>query len=127
MNRTDWRVEFDVRRDGDCDWSLHSRDGRGVIIFLRELGGSIDSPTVNSVAVQWHEDGARVELVSDIRVIHASARAAWAHTPQTRVLESLPLEPFTPGMRRFWRRIFRLVRMPGGAWLLRWLARRSRP
>jgi hypothetical protein len=29
-------------------------------------------------------------------------------------------------MRRFWRRVFRVVRIPGGRLLLGWLSRRTR-
>jgi hypothetical protein len=38
----------------------------------------------------------------------------------------LPLVSFDDKARRFWRRVFRLVRIPGGRHLLGVLARRNR-
>jgi len=53
-------------------------------------------------------------------------RNAIIHEPLTRLYEGLPLASFDPAARRFWRRVFRLVRIPGGRHLLRFIARRSR-
>jgi hypothetical protein len=40
--------------------------------------------------------------------------------------EALPLAGFDATARRFWRRVFLLVRLPGGRYLLRLIAQRKR-
>jgi len=48
------------------------------------------------------------------------------HEPDERLYDALPLERYTPDARRFWQRVFWLVRLPGGGVLLRFVARRRR-
>jgi len=43
--------------------------------------------------------------------------------PDRGLYDGLPLARFTPDARRFWQRIFWLVRLPGGRTLLRLVAR----
>lgn len=53
-----------------------------------------------------------------------SARAVLVQEPLPELYARLPLERLDRRARRFWARVFWLVRMPGGRGLLRWLARR---
>jgi hypothetical protein len=62
----------------------------------------------------------------DHRTVAVAAGAVLVHEPTERVYGGLPLATFTPPMRRFWRRVFRVVRIPGGRLLLGWLSRRTR-
>ena len=48
------------------------------------------------------------------------------HEPQMQLYSALPLAQFDAKAQRFWRRIFRLLRIPGGRIVLRWIARRRR-
>jgi hypothetical protein len=48
------------------------------------------------------------------------------HEPLAQLYESLPLSDFDDNARRFWRRVFRVARVPGGRYLLRFLAQRTR-
>jgi hypothetical protein len=43
------------------------------------------------------------------------------HEPLQDLYEGLPLASIDADARRFWRRVFRLVRLPGGRYLLRLL------
>jgi hypothetical protein len=54
------------------------------------------------------------------------AAAAIVHEPLGRLYESLPLANIDANARRFWRRVFRLVRLPGGRYLLKLLTRVGR-
>ena len=56
-----------------------------------------------------------------------AATSAIVHEPLGHLYESLPLVKFDAKARRFWRRVFRLVRIPGGRYLLKFLARTSKP
>jgi hypothetical protein len=48
------------------------------------------------------------------------------HEPLAQLYEGLPLARTDPKSRRFWRRVFWLVRIPGGRLLLAAVARRTR-
>jgi hypothetical protein len=51
------------------------------------------------------------------------AQSVIVHEPLARLYEALPLVTLDAKARRFWRRVFRLVRIPGGRHLLGALAR----
>jgi hypothetical protein len=53
-------------------------------------------------------------------------QSAIVHQPLARLYDGLPLAEFDSKTRRFWGRVFTLVRIPGGRHLLGVLARRSR-
>ena len=56
----------------------------------------------------------------------AQAKSAIVHEPLPFLYEALPLASVDAKHRRFWRSIFRIVRIPGGRYLLGVLARRRR-
>ncbi len=84
---------------------------------------SAASPSV--VTISWDEDGARVTLKGAGAIRTVKARTAILHEPLARLYEGLPLVSLDERARRFWRRVFWLVRIPGGRRLLRMIARRS--
>jgi hypothetical protein len=77
--------------------------------------------------LEWQEPGVVLRLVAASQSSDIQARSAIVHEPRPRLYEGLPLAEFDAATKRFWRRIFRIVRIPGGRYLLRTLARRSRP
>ncbi len=79
-----------------------------------------------SVSCEWHSGGALLGLTSPAGVKYLNARNATIHEPLTGLHERLPLVGFDDAARRFWRRLFRLVRIPGGRYLLGFIARRAR-
>jgi hypothetical protein len=60
------------------------------------------------------------------RVATVEAAGAIVHEPLGHLYESLPLVSIDADARRFWRRVFRLVRIPGGRYLLKVLTRPGR-
>ncbi len=54
------------------------------------------------------------------------ARSVIVHEPLPQLYDTLPLAGLDEKTRRFWRKVFRLVRLPGGRFLLGVMARRSR-
>lgn len=80
----------------------------------------------NALSLEWRDDGVILTLSSPAGARSVSARSAIIHEPQARLYDGLPLASFDDDARRFWRRVFRLVRIPGGRYLLGLLARRKR-
>ncbi len=74
-----------------------------------------------AVTVTWHA-GQAVAVTFAL----VAAGAVFLHEPAGPLYAGLPLPAFTSGMRRFWQRVFLLVRLPGGRRLVAWLARRRR-
>ena len=63
--------------------------------------------------------------MSDERVASVEAASAIVHEPLEHLYERLPLVSIDADARRFWRRVFRLVRIPGGRYLLKVLRARG--
>ena len=82
------------------------------------------SPSV--VTIRWNWDGALVTLTGGASLRTVKAKTAILHEPLARLYEGLPLVTLDDRARRFWRRVFWLVRIPGGRRLLGLVARRSR-
>jgi hypothetical protein len=81
-------------------------------------------PVCDAIRIEW--DGAAV-LVTLRAVAGAQtfrARAASIQEPLPALYDGLPLGRFDARARRFWWRVFRIARVPGGAALLRAIARR---
>jgi hypothetical protein len=81
---------------------------------------------VRNVDIEWRADSVGLRFVSDGRPVVIQVQGAIVHESLPRLYAALPLARIEEPGRRFWRRIFRLVRIPGGRYLLGFLARRSR-
>src|ERR1700690_4325640 len=84
---------------------------------------SAASPSV--VIITWDAAGALVTLKSAEAIRTVKAKTAILHEPLARLYEGLPLVTLDDRARSFWRRVFWLVRIPGGRRLLRLISRRS--
>ncbi len=78
------------------------------------------------LGIEWHAEKALLTFMSDERVASVEAASAIVHEPLEHLYERLPLVSIDADARRFWRRVFRLVRIPGGRYLLKALARSRR-
>jgi hypothetical protein len=122
------RFQIDVV--GDEGLRLTALELPQVVILVRTAEPHSAGVTVSSVcagvAIEWSDDGAMVslELPGGSQVVHASS--VIIHEPQERLFDCLALPKFDAKGRRFWRRVFTLVRIPGGRYLLGALARRAR-
>jgi len=65
-------------------------------------------------------------FIAGEKVASVEAANAIVHEPLEHLYERLPLISIDADARRFWRRVFRLVRIPGGRYLLKLLARSRR-
>jgi hypothetical protein len=82
--------------------------------------------TQHDVGIEWHDGRVLMTLLSNGSIASVTASGMFAHEPLPALFDALPLEHYDARARRFWGRIFRLVRLPGGRTLLKFLARRAR-
>ncbi len=111
-----WRLSTDV--PGGPEIYLAGVDADGAEMLRRSGLGPVE--------IDWRPDGVFVTLTPARTDRVLRARHAVVHEPLARLYEGLPLERFDAAARRFWARIFRLVRIPGGTPLLKLIARRAR-
>ena len=119
---------FTVRNLGAGAWQLTNQTG--VEVLLRGAGTAapeiLQEPSLASLGLEWSTDAVRV-TTRDARGIRSLvSRSALLHEPRPRLYEKLPLASFDADAQRFWRRVFGLIRIPCGRYLLRFIARRGR-
>jgi len=121
---------FVVRELGSGAWQLIGGASAEAAIYLSgtqpDAAQTLRDARFSRVAVEWREDGVLASLTSSTGTEVLKVRHAFIHEPLAHLYESLPLVSFDEPARRFWRRVFRLVRIPGGRHLLRLIARRAR-
>jgi hypothetical protein len=121
---------FAMHELGSDVWHLATRDCAGPQIYLigADSGAArmVRNTNISAVALEWCDHGVLVTLTSCDEPKPLHARAALIHEPFGQLYQSLPLAHFDSTARRFWRRVFRLVRIPGGRHLLRFMAPRDR-
>jgi hypothetical protein len=122
--RRNFSGEFAARDLGRGTWRLVQPNGAE--IFLRGVtpleAPAFAAPRLSDVGIEWREHSALVTLKSSGGVASAAVGSAWAHEPLPKLYEALPLARFDAKARRFWGRVFWLVRMPGGRRLLKYFA-----
>jgi hypothetical protein len=112
---------------GNGAWQLSRRVPHEINVFLRDAERSAErsfrTGPLTDLGIEWHAGKVLLTFISDERVASIEATSAIVHEPLERLYESLPLVSIDADARRFWRRVFRLVRIPGGRYLLKLLAR----
>lgn len=130
MQRRTVAGPFTTRRVGSGVWQLSAGGAPSADIYLwgaaPQASEALQGPGIASLAIEWHAGGAEVMLTGAHAVRRLSVAGATIHEPQGRLYESLPLASFDTAAKRFWRRVFRLMRLPGGRLFLRFIARRNR-
>lgn len=110
-------------------WHLYQTEPVRIDIFLRGVPGmqalQFLAGAFTELGIEWREGSVLITFLADGRVASVDAANALVHEPLERLYESLPLERFDGRSRRFWGRIFFLVRLPGGRALLSALTRRG--
>jgi len=109
-------------------WWLDANDSAKPKVLLRGAGpdaaAALERGSVLGLNLEWRREAVHVALRNVDGVCTFSVHSALLHEPQPRLYESLPLAGFDASARRFWRRVFLLMRIPGGRLLLRSIARR---
>jgi hypothetical protein len=125
--RRNFSGAFVPRDHGKGAWQLSRPAPHEINVFLRdaELGATqaFGGAPIIDLGIEWHAEKVLLTFMSNERVASVAAANAIVHEPQERLYESLPLASIDADARRFWRRIFRFARIPGGRYLLKALAR----
>jgi hypothetical protein len=121
---------FLTRNLGVGAWQLSRSEPGSIDVFLRgtepDAAEILSSPGLCDIDIEWQAAAVMVTMTLAERRRSIKAQSAIVHEPQTHLYEALPLVVLDEKARRFWRRVFRLVRIPGGRHLLGILARRTR-
>ena len=111
-------------------WRLSRSEPPPIDILLRGAeSGAADAfrpAAVAALELEWQHGTVVLTMTSAQRRIRINSGSAILHEPLGSLYDVLPLAAFDSKARRFWSRVFRLVRIPGGRYLLGLLARRSR-
>jgi hypothetical protein len=122
--------KFLARQLADGVWLLARGAAAPADIFLRGAQSPpadvLQSPDLADIDIEWHDAAVALTLTAAGRRTTVEGRSAILHEPLAQLYEALPLAALDAKARRFWRRIFLLVRIPGGRRLLGAMARRSR-
>ncbi|HXP66166.1 MAG TPA: hypothetical protein VN815_11870 [Steroidobacteraceae bacterium] len=78
---------------------------------------------ISDLGIEWGDEEALLTFMSGGKASSVAAGSVIVHEPLDDLYASLPLAGIDADARRFWRRIFALVRLPGGRVLLRLLTR----
>jgi hypothetical protein len=115
---------------GNGAWQLSRPAPHEINVFLRdaERGAqrSFGTGPLLDLGIEWHAEKVLLTFMSDDRVASVEAASAIVHESLDHLYERMPLVSIDADARRFWRRVFGLVRIPGGRYLLKALARSRR-
>jgi hypothetical protein len=82
--------------------------------------------SIRDIEIEWRADAVVLTMTAAEQPRTVRMQNVIVHEPQARLYECLALPDLDANARRFWRRVFRVARVPGGRYLLRFLARRTR-
>lgn len=120
---------FSTQLLGNGWWELSATRPDRIQIYLRLAvpGRSpvLEDATLDQVDLEWRAESVAVTIARASRVATLAASSAVVHESGTALYDSLPLAGFDPDAQRFWKRVFRLIRIPGGRLLLGLIARRK--
>jgi hypothetical protein len=121
---------FSARNLGPGAWHLVRSEAAPADVFLRGVescaAAALGSLNLEDVDIEWQDDTVLLTMTVAERRRSFRAQSAIVHEPLARLYDDLPLVILDEKARRFWRKVFRLVRIPGGRYLLGILARRTR-
>ena len=120
---------FSAHHLGDGSWRLTTRSPDPVQIHLKledsMSAAPLQDPAVQRLDVEWRDSDVVVTVTGATGAAVLKAKTVILHEPRASLYERLPLAPFDAKARRFWTRLFCLMRIPGGRLLLALLARRN--
>jgi hypothetical protein len=125
--RRNFSGTFKASNLGHGAWRLSCAGPREMDVFLQgaERGAeqAFAAGLLADFSIEWRGETALLSFVSGERIATVDAASAIVHEPLERLYDALPLVNVDADARRFWRRVFRLVSLPGGRYLLKLLTR----
>lgn len=110
---------------GHDHWRLLRTDAPRVEIHVRGNQSPQGCGASETLSVEWRTAAAVLSVQSPRGAQDFTVDTALLHEPLPELYDALPLARFDARAKRFWRRVFLLVRLPGGRRLLGLLARRA--
>jgi hypothetical protein len=111
---------------GNGHWRLYLPGEQREIHLRTDEFTAADLRGCNAVSVQWVGPAVILTIVSPQGTRAIPVSNARVHEPLPILYDCLPLARVDAKTRRFWRWVFRVVRLPGGRLLLGPLARRAK-
>ncbi|HWS62539.1 MAG TPA: hypothetical protein VN325_07280 [Steroidobacteraceae bacterium] len=128
MTRQSLPGPFSATRLHSGVWQLTAEVADGARVYLHGAGPEasklLSGMRITALEFEWRTEDVMVRVSGADGVRHFSSDSVFIHTPKTRLYESLPLASFDRDAQRFWKRVFRLIRIPGGRLILGAIARR---
>ena len=125
--RRNFSGAFLAQDRGNGAWQLTRAAPHEMDVFLRDAergaARAFGTAPLVDLGIEWHAKTALLTFMSSDRVATVEAATAIVHEPLRHLYDGLPLASIDADARRFWRRVFRLVRIPGGRYLLKVLRR----
>lgn len=110
---------------GNGTWQLTRAAPRALSVFLTktEQGAAraFGALAIVELGIEWQANSVLLTFMSGDKVASVESESAIVHEPLEHLYDSLPLVSIDANSRRFWRKVFRLVRLPGGRFLLKLL------
>ncbi len=118
---------FDVEDCGRGLWCLRQHAALDAAVFVHGSLPFKELSKCESLGIEWREEGgAIVSIALPSRTVTVQVKSAFVQEARPKIYGALPLGRLDARTLRFWRRVFALVRLPGGQFLLGWLAARTR-
>jgi len=125
--RRNFSGAFQAHDLGSGAWRLSQAAPHEIDVYLhgseRRAAQAFGAAPIGDLGIEWRTETALLSFVSGDRIETVEAASAIVHEPLRHVYESLPLQSFDADARKFWQRVFRVVRIPGGRYLLKFLSR----
>jgi hypothetical protein len=127
--RRNFSGEFSAQDLGKNVWRLARAAPHRIEVIAQgaedNAAHAFGTAVISNLGIEWHSDMALLSFMSGERVETVESACVIVHEALLHLYEGLPLASFDAKAQRFWRRVFRLVRLPGGRYLLRFLGRSS--
>jgi hypothetical protein len=128
--RRNFSGEFRALDLGSGAWRLTCTAPHEVDVYLQgaeqRAAQAFGAVPIADLGIEWHTETALLSFAAGDRIDTVESASAIVHEPLGHLYDGLPLMSFDADARRFWRRVFGLVRIPGGRYLLRFLSRPAR-
>jgi hypothetical protein len=111
-------------------WQLTSEVSDGTRVYVHGAGPEasklLAEMRITALEFEWRAESVMVRASGADGVRRFESESVVIHAPAMRLYDSLPLASFDAAAQRFWKRVFCLIRIPGGRLLLGAIARRRR-
>jgi hypothetical protein len=119
---------FSVKKLNPGLWQLTAEAADGARVYLHgatpEASKLLEDTRIAALEFEWRTDGVMVRVTGADGVRHFKSESVFIHESKPRLYDNLRLASFDAAAQRFWKRVFRLIRIPGGRLLLGAIARR---